>query len=64
MAVLCDGMSGLDKGELVSATIIRVFSEWFENELPKQIDRFSLKKIVDDLVKLDKRKNYLIGQSI
>lgn len=25
MAVICDGMGGLDKGELASATVIRAF---------------------------------------
>lgn len=29
-AVLCDGMGGMAKGELASATVIRAFSEWFE----------------------------------
>lgn len=37
--VVCDGMGGLKKGELASATIIRTMSEWFENSLPKIIDR-------------------------
>lgn len=62
MVVLCDGMGGLDKGELASATVIRAFSNWFENELPKQIDKLSLKKLADDWVKLAKEQNYLIGQ--
>ena len=30
LAVLCDGMGGMAKGELASATVIRAFSEWFE----------------------------------
>lgn len=30
LAVLCDGMGGMVKGELASATVIRAFSEWFE----------------------------------
>ena len=34
LAVICDGMGGLEKGELASATIIRAMSEWFENNLP------------------------------
>lgn len=29
LAVLCDGMGGMAKGELASATVIRAFSEWF-----------------------------------
>lgn len=34
MAVLCDGMGGLAKGEVASATLIKAFSSWFVNELP------------------------------
>lgn len=29
LAVLCDGMGGMSKGELASAMIVRGFSEWF-----------------------------------
>ena len=38
MAVVCDGMGGLAKGELASATVIRAFSNWFDNELPFELD--------------------------
>lgn len=34
-AVLCDGMGGLAKGEVASASVIRAFDEWARNELPK-----------------------------
>lgn len=34
-AVLCDGMGGLAKGEVASASVIRAFDEWAANELPK-----------------------------
>lgn len=34
LAVVCDGMGGLEKGEVASATVINAFSNWFENELP------------------------------
>lgn len=40
MCVMCDGMGGLEKGELASATVIRAFEEWFEMQLPGKI--FSL----------------------
>lgn len=33
-AIVCDGMGGLEKGEVASATVINAFSNWFENELP------------------------------
>ena len=35
LSVVCDGMGGLDKGEVASATVIEAFGEWFEKELPK-----------------------------
>lgn len=37
MAIICDGMGGLSKGELASATVIRAFDEWFQTELPKEL---------------------------
>lgn len=33
-AVLCDGMGGLNSGELASSFVVNAFSGWFENELP------------------------------
>ncbi len=33
-AVLCDGMGGLEKGELASATVVNAFDKWTENRLP------------------------------
>lgn len=35
LGVVCDGMGGLAKGEVASSTLIRAFSSWFEDELPK-----------------------------
>lgn len=33
-AVLCDGMGGLEKGEVASASVIKAFLEWVSNSLP------------------------------
>lgn len=30
LAVICDGMGGMDKGELASATVVRAFANWFQ----------------------------------
>ncbi len=38
MAVVCDGMGGLLKGELASATVIRAFAKWFDEELPYELE--------------------------
>lgn len=40
-ALICDGMGGLEKGEVASATIINKFSSWFEKELPYQLSKKS-----------------------
>lgn len=32
LAVICDGMGGMEKGELASATVVRAFSDWFEKD--------------------------------
>lgn len=37
LAIVCDGMGGLSKGELASATVIRSFAEWFEKEFPYEL---------------------------
>lgn len=34
-ALLCDGMGGLAKGEVASATVIRAFDQWVYQELPQ-----------------------------
>lgn len=39
MAMVCDGMGGLEKGELASAVVVRRFDRWFEKELPEIITK-------------------------
>ena len=36
-AVLCDGMGGLAKGEVASASVIDAFLKWFENDFPEML---------------------------
>ena len=38
MTIVCDGMGGLSKGELASATVIQAFSKWFDESLPYELD--------------------------
>ena len=45
LAVVCDGMGGLSKGELASATVIRAFADWFDNELPFELKNVDLNVI-------------------
>lgn len=42
MAIVCDGMGGLAKGELASATVIRAFSRWFDEELPFELEHMDM----------------------
>lgn len=45
LAVICDGMGGLEKGELASATVIRTFSKWFDEELPFELEAVDMQVI-------------------
>lgn len=48
MAAVCDGMGGLARGELASATLVRMLSEWFGEDFPPMLyqglsmDRFHI----------------------
>ena len=33
-AIVCDGMGGLQKGEVASATVIKAFDKWVNEQLP------------------------------
>ena len=37
-AVLCDGMGGLAKGEVASASLIKAFDDWSEENIPSSFD--------------------------
>lgn len=45
LAVVCDGMGGLEKGEFASATVIRAFSKWFDEELPFELESVDMQVI-------------------
>lgn len=38
LAVVCDGMGGLNRGELASSTLVQSFSDWFDDRLPGLIE--------------------------
>lgn len=44
LMLVCDGMGGLDKGELASATVIRSFADWFDNELAYELSTWDWRK--------------------
>jgi len=37
LAVVCDGMGGLQKGELASGSVIKAFSRWFDEKLESHV---------------------------
>ena len=45
LAVICDGMGGLARGELASATVVRTFARWFDEELPYELADVDLEVI-------------------
>lgn len=57
MAIICDGMGGLAKGELASATVIRRLSNWFEKELPKRFGDFSWRAIAEEWTRIIREQN-------
>ena len=42
LAVVCDGMGGLAKGEVASASVITAFAKWFDNELPYELNNLDM----------------------
>ena len=48
IAVLCDGMGGLEKGELASASVIRAFDYWTKQDLPQLCES----EIEDSVIRL------------
>ena len=57
LAVICDGMGGLSKGELASATVIRAFAKWFDEELPYELENVDMQVIGAKWVLLLKELN-------
>lgn len=57
MAIVCDGMGGLAKGELASATVIRAFSKWFDEMLPYELENADLQIIGGKWVNMLKMLN-------
>lgn len=47
-AMVCDGMGGLAKGELASATLIKAFANWFQTKLKEMLEtQFEEKKLYE-----------------
>ena len=63
MATVCDGLGGLESGELASATIVKAFAKWFEEELPLLLP---LPTVLQDAryqwIRMIKSQNQTIGE--
>lgn len=66
LAILCDGMGGLNKGELASAETVRSFSGWSEERLPELISRSNMFQLIrkdwDSMIKNINRQLYVYGR--
>ena len=60
MAIVCDGMGGLAKGELASATVIRAFEKWFHDELKHELYQLDMRVIANKWELLLKELNLKI----
>lgn len=49
LVLVCDGMGGLQKGEMASATVIKSLLDWFEKEFPSINEDFSYASIQKEL---------------
>ena len=57
MAVVCDGMGGLSQGEVVSASLIKTFSSWFDEKLPYELQHVDMGVIAGQWELLLKEEN-------
>ena len=67
-AVLCDGMGGLKKGEVASATVVKHFSDWAEIKLKEILskDDFSdyiIRKEFGNIIKSENKKILMYGKN-
>ncbi len=49
LAVLCDGMGGLNNGEIASAIAVQVYEEWFDYSLASYLNPFSYESIMKQM---------------
>lgn len=61
LAVVCDGMGGLKKGELASAQVIRCFERWFRESFPLLLKRgLSSEKVFSGWNEIVQKENMVL----
>lgn len=70
LAVLCDGMGGLEMGEVASTSVIRHFALWFRQEVPRTLEKggtalleSSVFSVWDTILKAENEKFCTYGQT-
>ena len=67
-AVLCDGMGGLAKGEVASASVIRSFDEWLFNDFPYICNSFIEDSVIksqwENIINVQNRKIKSYGENM
>ncbi len=48
---VCDGMGGLEQGEVASSTMVKYLSDWFSGELPKMLRAQQYVSLIQDSLK-------------
>lgn len=62
MAIVCDGMGGLSKGEIASSMVVQAFEEWFSRELVLELKNIDMNIIGDKWSLLLKTLNIKIQE--
>ncbi|MCI8669383.1 MAG: serine/threonine-protein phosphatase [Lachnospiraceae bacterium] len=66
LALVCDGMGGLQQGEVASANLTLAFSNWFDNDLPQLlqhgIEDYKIYQEWNQIIQTENKKILLYGR--
>lgn len=62
LAVICDGMGGLAKGEVASASVVHAFSNWFDYDLPSKLESENFHELQLDWERIINDQNQRIAE--